>query len=151
MNTVSRCLTGGAGAEEHCVTVRKNCTVGKWRRHLWHMHTLVFTHTHTHTNTLPPTAPKTPPGGKVHVQLLSRPILWMLLQEKKKEPHTGNKTHSPPQSLQIHEGTSYRTWRSRYPQQAALPKQTSRTKRDQPVLAPGPDPETKDGWMYGWM
>lgn len=114
-----------------------------------HAHTRVYSH--THTNTLPPTAPKTPPGGKVHVQLLSRPILWMLLQEKEKEPHTGNKTHSPPQSLQIHEGTSYRTWRSRYPQQAALPKQTSRTKRDQPVLAPGPDPETKDGWMYGWM
>lgn len=116
-----------------------------------HAHTRAYSHTHTHTNTLPPTPPKTPPGGKVHVQLLSRPILWMLLQEKEKEPHTGNKTHSPPQSLQIHEGTSYRTWRSRYPQQAALPKQTSRTKRDQPVLAPGPDPETKDGWMYGWM
>lgn len=57
-----------------------------------HAHTRVYSH--THTNTLPPTAPKTPPGGKVHVQLLSRPILWMLLQEKKKNPTQGTRpTH----------------------------------------------------------
>lgn len=52
-----------------------------------HAHTRAYSHTHTHTNTLPPTPPKTPPRGKVHVQLLSRPILWMLLQEKKRTPH----------------------------------------------------------------
>lgn len=124
---------------------RENCTVG-WRSPQTpalsntHTHTPRQTHTHTHTSCTPfPQPPPTPPR-RVRAQPTEVSARSVGVHEGIDRPRHNTRSmvhkcqtpiHSPPPSLQIHEGTSYRTWRREIPKSSSLVQ--NRQQKVQPV------------------